>query len=123
MADSHGNLSIIGRQGALVTIDGKPVNLTGQDLTDLLQGMTGSAVQQIELITNPSAKYEAAGGGVINIISKKGSNAGTNFTVNGGAGYGKYYKTNAGLIFNNRMGKVNIFGNYNYFENKTTISL
>jgi iron complex outermembrane receptor protein len=117
--DTRGNFSIIGRQGALVTIDGKPTNLSGSDLSDMLQGMPGSTVQQIELITNTSAKYDAAAGGVINIISKKGLNAGTNVTVNGGAGYGKYYKANAGLTFNNRMGAFNIFGNYNYLENKS----
>jgi iron complex outermembrane receptor protein len=117
--DSHGNLSLIGRLGALVTIDGKPTNLTGQDLNDLLQGMAGNAVNQIELISSPSAKYEASGGGIINIISKKGTNAGTNFVVNAGAGYSKYYKANAGFNFNNRMGIVNIFGSYNYLEDKS----
>jgi iron complex outermembrane receptor protein len=117
--DSRGGFSMIGKQGALVTIDGKPTNLNGQDLTDLLQGMPGNTVQQIELISNPSAKYDAAGGGVINIISKKGTNAGTNITVNGGVGYGTYYKATAGLSFNNRMGAINIFGNYNYLQNKS----
>ncbi|MDB4927455.1 outer membrane beta-barrel protein [Mucilaginibacter sp.] len=117
--DGHGNLSIIGRQGALITIDGKQVNLSGQDLTDLLQSMPGSNVQQIELIANPSSRYEAGGAGVINIVSKKGTNAGTNFTANAGIGYGKFYKTNAGLNFNTRMDNVNIFGNYSYLQNKT----
>jgi iron complex outermembrane receptor protein len=116
--DTRGNLSIIGRQGALVIIDGKQVNVSGQDLSDLLQSMPGNTVQQIELITNPSAKYEASGGGVINIILRKGVNAGTNFTLNGSAGYGTYYKASAGLVFNNRMGNINIFGNYNYLEDK-----
>jgi iron complex outermembrane receptor protein len=117
--DSRGGFSMIGKQGALVTIDGKPTNLSGQDLTDMLQGMPGNTVQQIELISNPSAKYDAAGGGVINIISKKGTNAGTNITLNGGVGYGTYYKATAGLSFNNRMGAINIFGNYNYLQNKS----
>lgn len=117
--DNKGNLSLVGRIGALVTIDGKPTNLTGQDLSDLLQGMAGNSVKQIELISTPSARYEASGGGIINIISKKGTNAGTNFVVNAGAGYGKYYKANAGLNFNNRMGIINIFGSYNYLEDKS----
>ncbi|HTH83466.1 MAG TPA: outer membrane beta-barrel family protein [Mucilaginibacter sp.] len=117
--DGRGNISIIGHQGALITIDNKPVNLTGQELADLLQSIPGSSIQQIELITNPSSKYDAAGAGIINLVSKKGVNAGTNFTVNAGAGYGKFLKTNAGLNFNNRMGKINIFGTYNYGSNKT----
>lgn len=116
--DSRGNISIIGHQNALIMIDGKPVHVTGLDLVDLLQGTPGSTVQQIELISNPSAKYEAAGAGIINIISKKGTNAGTNFTVNAGAGYGNFGKATAGLNFNSRRGKINIFGNYNYGYDK-----
>jgi len=118
-AGSQGTLSIIGRQNALVIVDGKPVNLTGENLTALLESMQGSSVQQIELITNPSARYEAGGAGVINIMLKKGANAGTNGTFTIGTGYGKFYKANAGVTFNNRMGKINIFGNYNYSANKT----
>ncbi len=117
--DGRGSFSMIGKQGALVTIDGKPTNLSGQDLIDLLQGMPGTTVKQIELISNPSAKYDAAGGGVINIISKKGINQGTNITVNAGGGYGTYYKLIGGLSFNNRKGATNVFGNYNYLENKS----
>ncbi|MFD2865440.1 outer membrane beta-barrel protein [Mucilaginibacter antarcticus] len=116
--DSRGTFAILGKQSALVTIDGKPTNLSGQDLADMLQGMAGTSVQQIELITNPSAKYDAAGGGVINIVSKKGANAGTNIVINGGGGYGSYYKFNGGLTFNNRKGAFNVFGNYNYSEDK-----
>jgi len=118
-AENKGGISIIGRANALVMLDGRPIHLTGQDLADYLQSLPGNTVQQIELITNPSAKYDAAGAGVINIISKKGTNAGTNFTVSGGGAYGKFGKTNAGLIFNNRMGKINIFGNYNFIYRKT----
>jgi iron complex outermembrane receptor protein len=118
-ADSKGDISIIGRSNALVTVDGKTTQLTGPDLIDYLQSLPGSTVKQIELISNPSAKYDASGGGIINIITKKGTNAGTNFTVSTSAGYGKFGKGSAGLIFNNRMGKVNIFGNYNYSDRKT----
>ncbi|MCC8424143.1 outer membrane beta-barrel family protein [Mucilaginibacter sp. UR6-11] len=118
-AENKGDISIIGRSNALVMVDGKLVHLTGQDLVDYLQSVPGSSVRQIELITNPSAKYDASGGGIINIITKKGTNAGTNFTVATGAGYGRFGRGNASLNFNNRMGKVNIFGNYNYAYKKS----
>jgi iron complex outermembrane receptor protein len=111
-------VSIIGRQHALVIVDGLPVNLSGQDLIDYLEGLQGNTIQTVELITNPSAKYEASGGGVINIILRKGTNAGTNVTVNGSAGYGTYYKASGGLVFNNRMDNINIFGSYNYNDDK-----
>jgi len=116
--DSKGNLSIIGRQHALVIIDGQQVNVTGQDLSDLLQSLPGNAIQTIDLITNPSAKYESSGGGVINIVLSKGTNVGTNITLNAAGGYGTYYKSSGGLIFNNRMGNINIFGSYNYQNDK-----
>lgn len=118
-AGSQGTISIIGRQNAMILIDGKQVNLTGENLAAMLQSMQSSTVQQIELISNPSARYEAGGAGVINIILKKGSNAGTNGTFTIGGGNGKFYKANTGVMFNNRMGNVNIFGNYNFSANKT----
>jgi iron complex outermembrane receptor protein len=116
--DGKGGLSIIGRQHALVIIDGQQVNVSGQDLTDLLQSLPGNNIQTIELITNPSAKYEASGGGIVNIKLRKGTSTGTNVTVNGMGGYGTYYKARGGLIFNNRMDNINIFGNYTYEEDK-----
>ncbi len=114
-----GNISIIGRQNAMILIDGKPTNLSGENLNTILQSMQSSSVQQIELLLNPSARYDAGGAGVINIISKKGTNAGTNGTFNLGGGYGKYYKAVGGVTFNNRMGNINIFGDYNFSANKS----
>ena len=112
-------LMISGRQPALITIDGKPTNLTGDDLVNLLRSMQSSTIDQIEMITSASAKYDASGGGIINIISKKGINIGTNGTLTLGGGYGKYYKSRAGITFNNRSAKLNIFGNYTFDDNKT----
>jgi len=111
-------ISLIGRQSALVMIDGRPTNLSGEALTGYLQGMSGDGVQQIELITNPSAKYEASGAGVINIISKKGLAYGTNGTFTAGGGYGAFYKSNASILFNHRTEKFNIFGQYSYTGDK-----
>ena len=113
-------LIISGRQAALVTIDGKPTNLTGDDLVNLLRSMQSSTIEQIEMISSTSAKYDASGGGIINIISKKGTNIGTNGTITLGGGYGKYYKSRAGISFNNRSAKLNIFGNYTFDDNKTS---
>ena len=76
-------------------------------------------IDRIELITSGSAKYDASGGGIINIILKKGQNTGANATVTATGGYGKYYKGSTGIVFNDRTDKFNIFGNYNYSANKT----
>ena len=117
--DNSNNINISGRQSALITIDGKPIGLTGDDLAGILKGMPSNMIDRIELITAGSAKYDASGGGIINIVLKKGKNAGSNVTVIGTAGYGKYYKSNAGIVFNNRAEKFNIFGSYNFSDDKT----
>jgi len=117
--DNNDNISIVGRQAALITIDGKPTNLTGEDLAGILKGMQTNVIDRIELITSGSAKYDAASGGIINIVLKKGKNTGANATVTASAGYGKYYKSNAGIVFNYRTEKFNVFGSYNFADNKT----
>ena len=112
-------ISLIGRQQALITIDGKATNLTGDDLVSVLRSMQANTIDNIELITSGSAKYDASSGGIINIITKKGMARGVNLTLTGSAGYGRYYKANGGVVFNDRTAKFNIFGNYNYIANKT----
>lgn len=113
--DKDGKISLRGRQGVTVMLDGKPTYLSAEQLADLLRATEGNAIQSIELITNPSAKYEAAGNsGIINIKLKKNRNYGTNGSVTAGAGYGAYGKANGGLNLNHRTKKINIFGNGNY---------
>src|SRR6185503_5348366 len=115
----NNNISIVGHQNALIMIDGKPVSLTGAELVDRLRAMQSNTIDRIELITGGSAKYDAAGGGIINIISRKGKSTGINGAVNASGGYGKYYKSNTGIVFNDCLGKLNIFGSYNYTDNKS----
>ncbi|WP_448635621.1 hypothetical protein [Pedobacter panaciterrae] len=84
-------------------LDGKPTYLSSEQLANLLRSTEGNAIQSIELITNPSAKYDAAGNsGIINIKLKKNRNYGTNGSILGGVGYGRYYKANGGLNLNHR---------------------
>jgi len=117
--DKDGKISLRGKQGVTVMMDGKPTYLSAEQLANLLRSTEGNAIQSIELITNPSAKYDAAGNsGIINIKLKKNRNFGTNGSVLGGAGYGKYYKANGGLTLNHREKKFNIFGNFDYGRNK-----
>ena len=119
MVDKDDNLSLSGKNGVRVYIDGKPSPLAGTDLAEFLKSLQSSNVEAIEIITNPSAKYDAAGNaGIINIRLKKNKSFGTNGSVNAGWGIGNYPKYNAGLSLNNRSKKINLFGNYNYNENK-----
>lgn len=115
MVDKDDNLTMAGKNGVQVFIDGKPSPLTGSDLSNYLKTLQSSQVEAIELITNPSAKYEAAGNaGIINIKLKKNKTFGTNGSVNAGYNIGTFAKYNAGFALNHRNSKVNLFGNYNY---------
>jgi iron complex outermembrane receptor protein len=110
--DVSNTISIVGRQSALIMVDGKPTNLSGDDLVDFLKTIQSSTIDRIELITSGSARYDAAGAGIVNIILKKGKNVGFNGSATATGGYGTYYKSNAGVNFNNRTNKLNLFGNY-----------
>src|SRR5688572_18677611 len=115
LVDKDDNLSLSGKSGVQVYIDGRPTPLSGQDLANYLKSIQSSNIESIELITNPSAKYEAAGNaGIINIRLKKNKSLGANGSVNAGWNIGTFAKYNAGFNLNYRNQKLNIFGNYNY---------
>ncbi|MGZ3821511.1 MAG: outer membrane beta-barrel protein, partial [Mucilaginibacter sp.] len=108
-----------GGQKALIAINGKPVLLSGEELVSLLKNYQNSSVSQIELIDNPSAKYDAASsGGMINIILKKNKNIGSNVSVTGGAAVGDKYKFNTGINWDLKTEKINIFASYNFTDSK-----
>jgi hypothetical protein len=113
--DKDDNLSLSGKNGVQVYIDGRPTPLSGQDLANYLRSLQSSQIEAIELITNPSAKYEAAGNaGIINIRLKKNKAFGTNGSVNAGYNIGVFAKYNGGFTFNHRNAGVNVFGNYSF---------
>lgn len=119
VVDKDDNISLSGKNGVQVYIDGKPSPLSGTDLSNYLKSMQSSQIESIELITNPSAKYEAAGNaGIINIKLKKNKAYGTNGSVNAGYNIGTYPKYNAGISLNNRNKRLNLFGNYNYNKSR-----
>lgn len=113
--DQNDNIILRGRQGVIVMIDGRPTPMTGADLANYLRGLPVTAIERIEIITNPSGKYDAAGNsGIIDIRLKKDQRLGYNGTLTAGYGQGVYPKWNAGTTFNYRNKSLNIFGNYNY---------
>ncbi|MES2417742.1 MAG: TonB-dependent receptor [Bacteroidota bacterium] len=117
--DQNDKISMQGKQGVLILLDGKQTYMSSADVANLLRNMQSSQLESIELITNPSAKYDASGNsGIINIKTKKNKNGGTNGSINGTLGYGNHLRNNAGINLNNRTAHVNIFGNYNYGNNK-----
>jgi len=113
--DQNDAISLRGRQGVIIMIDGKPSPMTGADLANYLRGLPSAAIDRIDIITNPSAKYDASGNsGIIDIHLKKDQRLGINGTFTAGYGQGIYPKANTGTTFNYRNKKLNIFGNYNY---------
>lgn len=116
--DKDDNISMKGKQGVLIMLDGKQTYMSSADVSNMLRNMQSSEIQSIELITSPSAKYDAAGtSGIINIKTKKSKNMGFNGTLTSGAGYGKTSKYNGGTTLNYRQNNVNVFGNYSYANN------
>jgi hypothetical protein len=114
IVDQNGAISLKGK-GVTIFIDDKPTYLSGNDLENYLKSLTSAAIDQIELMPNPPAKYDAAGnGGVINIRTKKNKVKGFNGSVNLNYTQGRYAKTNNSLNFNYRNNRINIFGNLSY---------
>lgn len=113
--DQNDAISLRGKAGVIIMVDGKPTPMTGSDLANYLRGLPSSAIERIDIITNPSARYDAAGSsGIIDIKMKKDQRFGMNGTATTGYGQGIYPKTNTGATFNYRNKKLNMFGNYNY---------
>lgn len=123
--DNNDAIRLRGKAGVLILIDGRQTNLSVDALASLLKSMPANTINKIEVINQPSAKYDASGiAGIINIITIKNKNIGFNGSINTGFSYWKYPKSNEGFNLNYRLKKVNIFGNYNRsnFESYNNLS-
>lgn len=119
LVNQDGLISLKGKQGVIITIDGKPTGLGGQELANLLRGMPSSSIQKVEIITNPSSKYEAAGNaGIINIVTKKNKKPGFNGTVSAGYGQSRYSKYNGSLNLSYKEKWYNVFMSYGFSQRK-----
>ncbi len=116
MVDNDGNISLRGKQGVTIMINDKKTYLSQQQLTNLLKGTSSSSISAVEVITNPSAKYDAAGNaGVINIKLKKNTRYGFNGSVNANYGRGRKNRFGSGLNLNYKTGKYNFYGSYDQY--------
>lgn len=133
--NSDGVVSLRGKSSVIVMVDGKLTYLSPADLANLLKNMPASQLDQIEIMTNPSSKYDASGNaGVINIKTKKGRANGFNGSATLGATTSIYHydnttyflpKSQNSFNFNYKHGKYNFFGNYNpnFFEGRNAMVL
>lgn len=124
--DNEGNISLKGKTGVLVMINDRPTQLSGADLANLLRNMGSAQLDQIEIMTNPPARYDAAGtSGIINIKTKKTITAGYNGSATLTYSQGRYPKTAEGLNLNYRNAKVNLFTNlsHNYRQGFSVLTI
>ena len=121
---SNDKITMVGKGSPAILIDGRASQYT--DITQVLKDVAASNIDRIEVIGNPGAKYDAAGGSVINIILKRNANLGTNGSLSLSAGVGLYdrqqhqvdrnfYRLSPSLSLNHRKGKINTFGSYSFF--------
>jgi outer membrane receptor protein involved in Fe transport len=115
LAKSDNSLSA-DKKSVQVYMDGKPLNLSGDDLANYLQGLPSDLISKIEVFDNPPANFDAEGGAVINIITKKAKGQGFNMTVNGGYTQGIYSSYTGSTSFNYRKDKLNVYGSYGYTD-------
>lgn len=119
LVDNNDNISLKGKNSVRFQIDGRDVPMDSKGLAQLLKGMRAEDIAAFEMITNPSAKYDASGNaGIINIRTRKNKALGTNGSFGGEAIYGETLKGGGNFSFNHRNTWTNVFGNYsNHYGN------
>ena len=115
-------INLAGKGAANIMIDGKPLQLSDTELAAYLRGLSADAVKSIELIANPSAKYDAQGtAGIINIRLKKNQNFGVKGSVSMGYSQSIHHRFNTGVNLNYRPGPVSFFLNTNITDAAQTV--
>lgn len=113
--ENETDITLNGKSGVQIMIDGRQTYLSGKELSDLLKSMSSNHVKSIELMHSPSAKYDATGSaGMINIRTKKSQLRGWNGNITSAFAYGMSPKQLQQVALNYRINKVNFFGNYNH---------
>ncbi|HYK75827.1 MAG TPA: outer membrane beta-barrel protein, partial [Daejeonella sp.] len=113
---SDNNISLNGKAGAAVLIDGKQTYLSNREIAELLKSMSSSDIRSIEIINSPSAKYDAAGtAGIINVRTLKSHIQGFSASLTSGLSYGAYLRNNQDLSLSFRKNKLTLYGNYSHF--------
>lgn len=123
VVDQDGNVYLNNNTPATIFINGREVKISATDLSSMLKSLPANSITKIEILRNPSAKYDAASsGGIVNIVLKKGVKLGTNGSVDAGYFRGKYSARFIGFNVNRSAGKLNTYLNYN-FTNRTNYEM
>ncbi|RZM20495.1 MAG: TonB-dependent receptor, partial [Pedobacter sp.] len=124
IVDQNGNISFMGKTSVTILIDGKATFLSGDQLAGYLKSLPAAQLDEIELMSNPPAKYEASGtAGVINIKTIKQKSPGLNGTLSSSLGKTDYWRNNKSMSLNHFSGKVNLFANLGHSHTKTNKKL
>lgn len=114
--NTDNTITLNGKAGVLILLDGRQTYLSGKEIADLLNAMPASSLKSIEIMNSPTARYDASGSsGIINIKTSKSQAKGFNGTVTTGIAYGVFVRQNQDLNFNYRKDRFNIYGSYNHF--------
>ncbi len=117
VVDNNDRLMLLGKSGVKVYIDGRQSILTGNDLSNYLKTLQSTQIEAIEVITQPSSRYEADGNaGILNIRLIKDKSLGTNANLNLGYNQSTHARFDGNVNFNNRTKWMNLFGNYNFSD-------
>src|SRR5690606_37284062 len=119
MVDQNENISLLGKSGVQVYINGKRSPLSGDQLANYLKSLPSEDIDNIELITQPSARYDAEGNaGIINIVLRKNQNEGYNANVALSYSQGERSNYNGSVNGNYKNGRVNVYGSLSYYDNE-----
>lgn len=111
--DGDGKVSLRGNQNVAIQINGRPAPLTGDALTNFIKQLPANLVDRIEVVPNPSAKYDPDGmGGILNIVLKQNTDLGTSGGFTAGAGTGNKYNASGNL--GTQHGPLTLFGSYGF---------
>lgn len=120
--DGQGNISITGKHGVQVMLNGRPTYLSGDDLRDYLEGINADEVAQVEVMTQPSAQYDAEGNaGIINLKMRKNRRKGTNGNANIAWTKSLYESTHNAALVNYNTGKNNWYSNMGYVNGRNGV--
>ncbi|MBX2826756.1 MAG: TonB-dependent receptor [Flavobacteriaceae bacterium] len=115
----NNNISVVGKDGVVVMINGKTSYVPTSSIVQLLEGMSSDNIESIELITTPPANFDAEGNaGFINIVLKENPDLGLNGSYSFSGGYGRGETTSNNINFNYRKNKINLFGSYSFSLDK-----
>lgn len=120
LIDNNNNITVLGRQGVRVFINGKRLPLEGEELSNYLQNLSADQISSIDIISNPGAKYEAEGNaGIIDIKLKKSDDVGANGQLGTTVSHGKYLRARVNGSGNYKNKQMNIYGNASVADNES----